>query len=83
MAITVERSKELEKFPGEWVVVDHGLCWSRHDTEAEAEIAAEAIRRSEQVSEMVDERLDGLREEIMEAFEMSSDEALQAIKDCI
>lgn len=82
MTVTVERTTEPQ-FPGEWTVMEDGVCYSRHDTETQAEEAAVELRRVLSKENRVTELMDCVQDRIMTEFELSNYDALQAMREYI
>ena len=80
MAIEIT-NKPDPKFPGEWQVIDDGLCYQRYDTETQAEQGAEGLRVMKAISLKAEELLDEARETLMAEFKLSSEDARRAMKE--
>ncbi len=80
MAITVVRSTQPE-FPGEWTVMDEGMCYSRHETEQEALNEAVRLRHMMTLQNRVEELMDEVEDQIMVEFNLSKADADRAMQE--
>ncbi len=82
MAITVERTTEPQ-YPGEWTVMDDGICYSRHDTKEEAIKESEILAQLHLRDERVEDLLDAVHSTLMTEFNLTGEDARKAIEDWI
>ena len=71
------------RFPGDWQVMDDGFCMDRYQTQEAAEEGAIKYRQQHDIATRVEELVDDVQEQIMAQFGLSSEDAIERMKEYI